>query len=194
MKEIIYRGANSCDSKIIADYLLMAGDSFFEFILDDLVPGFSAKQLLAQAVASPEGLRSHKNCYVAKHNDKIIGAINIFPVDALKDEDLRLFSGERLAYITDFNEVQDWGSMFLGSIAVDLPHRNQGIGSRLLDWALERARSQGFHRLSLHVWADNAIARRFYLHHGFQEIGGADLLPHPRLKHTGGTTLMNRAV
>jgi ribosomal protein S18 acetylase RimI-like enzyme len=194
MKDITYRTASPRDSKSIADYLLIAGDGFFEFILDGLLPGLSAKQLLAQAVVSPEGLRSYKNCYVAELNDKIIGAIEIFPVNALKDEDLRIFSGERLAYITDFNEVQDWGSMFLGSIAVDLPYRNQGIGSRLLHWALERTRSEGFDRLSLHVWEDNAIARRFYLRHGFQEIGGADLLPHPRLKHTGGTILMNRLI
>ncbi|NJM87526.1 MAG: hypothetical protein HC847_10355 [Hydrococcus sp. RU_2_2] len=29
-------------------------------MLDNLIPGFSSKQLLAQAIASPDGLRSHK--------------------------------------------------------------------------------------------------------------------------------------
>jgi GNAT superfamily N-acetyltransferase len=193
MQEIVYRIANPRDRNVIADYFLMASGGFLEFLLDNLIPGFSSKQLLAQAIASPEGLRSHKNCYVAELNNQIVGAINLFPVDALQEEDLSLFHGERLAYISDFNEVQDWGSMLLSSIAVAPHYQNQGIGTELLDRAIEHTHRNGLDRLSLHVWADNAIAQNFFTRRGFKAIGGADILPHPRLKHSGGTILMNRS-
>jgi GNAT superfamily N-acetyltransferase len=194
MQKIEYRIANPRDGKSIVDYFLMASEGFLEFLLDNLIPGFSSKQLLAQAIASPDGLRSHKNCYVAECDGKIIGAINIFPVDALQEEDLSLFHGERLAYISDFREVQDWGSMLLSTIAVDPHYQNQGIGTQLLDRAIEHTHHNGIDRISLHVWADNAIALKFFTNREFKAIGGADILPHPRLNHDGGTILMNRFV
>jgi GNAT superfamily N-acetyltransferase len=194
MPEIVYRIATPRDRNVIADYFLMASGGFLEFLLEKLILGFSPKQLLAQAISSPDGLRSHKNCYVAECDGKIIGAMNIFPVDALQEEDLSLFHGERLAYISDFNEVQDWGSMLLSSIAVNADYQNQGIGTQLLNRAIEHTHHNGCDRISLHIWEDNAIAQNFFITRGFQAIGGADIPPHPRLARSGGTILMNRIV
>lgn len=48
-----------------------------------------------------------------------------------------------------------------------LDRRGQGIGSRLLEAALERARAGGARRVFLETEEANAGARRFYLRHGF---------------------------
>lgn len=46
-------------------------------------------------------------------------------------------------------------------------HRGQGLGRRLLEAVLERARAAGCAAVSLEVRADNAIARRLYQSLGF---------------------------
>lgn len=194
MQDVTYCAANTGDSDAVADYLLMAEGGFFEFMLDDLIPGLSSKQLLAQAVASPEGLRSHQNCYVAELNSRVVGAINVFPVDALTNEDMTMFPSERLVHISALSNVQDWGNMFFSSIAVDPYYQNKGIGRHLLNLSMERTREDGFNRLSLHVWADNTVASCFYLRHSFREISRVNIQPHPRFNHVGGSILMNRLV
>ena len=76
-------------------------------------------------------------------------------------------------------ELQDWGSMFLNSLAVSDAHRGSGIGAKLLAWAEARAAEAGYDRLSLHVWADNIPAVNFYKARRFVQIGVAEIPPHP---------------
>lgn len=59
----------------------------------------------------------------------------------------------------------------LYSLAVDPRWRAQGIGSRLLSQALDRARREGRSEMRLEVRRDNHAARSFYVGHGFVEAG-----------------------
>ena len=59
---------------------------------------------------------------------------------------------ERHDHIRPMLALQDWGSMFLNSLAVSGAHRGFGIGAALLGWAEARAAEAGYDRLSLHVW------------------------------------------
>ncbi|XKH37034.1 GNAT family N-acetyltransferase [Azospirillum doebereinerae] len=47
------------------------------------------------------------------------------------------------------------------------------MAGRLLNWFYERARTGGFDRVTLHVWADNGSAQRLYAGEGFVEAGRA---------------------
>jgi ribosomal protein S18 acetylase RimI-like enzyme len=49
--------------------------------------------------------------------------------------------------------------------------RGRGVGSALLSAAIERAREQGLHKLSLGVFAHNDAAIALYRKHGFVEEG-----------------------
>ncbi|MCI4346990.1 MAG: GNAT family N-acetyltransferase [Thermoplasmata archaeon] len=51
--------------------------------------------------------------------------------------------------------------------AVDRRHRIHGVGSRLMDAFLERARLHGLHRVTLEVRVSNATAIRFYTKYQF---------------------------
>jgi len=47
-------------------------------------------------------------------------------------------------------------------------YRDKGVGSKLLDYALEFAQSQGCQRVTLLTDHDNTGAHRFYERHGFE--------------------------
>ncbi|MDE2561535.1 MAG: GNAT family N-acetyltransferase [Sphingomonadales bacterium] len=49
-----------------------------------------------------------------------------------------------------------------------------GLGARLMDWALDQARSHGADEIQLSVWSGNQDAQRFYTRYGFLKI--ADII------------------
>jgi len=85
---------------------------------------------------------------IARSNADIVGMVNL------------LFSistalGGKVAWLEDMVIHPDW--------------RNQGIGSELLETALEQCRREGLKRITLLTDADNQAAQRFYRKHGFSE-------------------------
>lgn len=49
--------------------------------------------------------------------------------------------------------------------------KGKGLGSILMEWALNQARANGAEELWLGVWEHNLEAREFYARHGFSEVG-----------------------
>jgi ribosomal protein S18 acetylase RimI-like enzyme len=68
-------------------------------------------------------------------------------------------------------ERRDPGDWYLQAIAVQPNRRGAGVGSQLLDTALEQARDSGAVRITLDVDAANRRARRLYERHGFEVAG-----------------------
>ena len=193
---IEYRAACFSDSLDIARFLCIAGGGLYEFLFDDIIPFMTATEFLAAGVAGDNSPISHRNCHVAVDtvSRRIVGAANVFPADLLNQETYPLVPHDRQEHIRAMLQLQDRGSMFLNALAVDESCRSAGVGTRLLDWAQVRARDGGFDRLSLHVWADNAAARAFYRARGFVDIAVADVAPHAKLAHCGGSFLMSLAL
>ncbi len=61
------------------------------------------------------------------------------------------------------------GAYYISELDVDPGHRNQGIGSALLDYAEEKARAGGLNRMALSTTMVNP-ARRLYERHGFRVV------------------------
>ena len=59
----------------------------------------------------------------------------------------------------------------LGNVAVDVEWRNRGVGRRLVEAALERARAREAEECFLEVRESNLVARRLYEELGFAAIG-----------------------
>jgi ribosomal protein S18 acetylase RimI-like enzyme len=193
---IEYRAARFGDSLDVARFLCMAGGGLYEFLFDDIVPFMTATEFLAAGVAGEDSPISHRNCHVAVDavSGRIVGAANVFPADLLNRETDPLVPPDRQEHIRAMLQLQDRGSMFLNALAVDERCRGAGVGARLLDWAQARAQDGGLDRLSLHVWADNLTAREFYRRRGFVDVAVADVAPHARLAHRGGSVLMSLAL
>jgi len=69
-------------------------------------------------------------------------------------------------------EVSQHGFGEIG-MAVSREWRGRGVGSALMVAAIEWAREQGLHKLSLSVWPQNAAAIALYRKYGFVEEGRA---------------------
>lgn len=193
---ITYRMARPDESGELARYMCIAGGGLYEFLFDDLIPFVTAVDLLSAGIGGERYPVSYRNCCVAALGDDgaIVAAANVFPADMLKDDNYLLLGSERHSHVRPMLELQDWGSMFLNSLAVSDAYRGSGIGAKLLDWANARTTEAGLDRLSLHVWADNIPALNFYKARGFVEVGVAAIPPHPRLPHNGGSILMSKAM
>ena len=72
--------------------------------------------------------------------------------------------------------------------------RGQGVGTRLLAAARERARRLGCRALSLICFAENGDARRLYEREGFTVVGRRDIVPHPMIQAAGEALLMTAPV
>ena len=62
----------------------------------------------------------------------------------------------------DSNIFVDKKTLYIDDLCVDSAHRHKHIGKSLYDYALELARREGCHDLTLNVWAQNTDAVRFY--------------------------------
>lgn len=60
--------------------------------------------------------------------------------------------------------------LHVGNLAIDLPFRRRGIGSRLLSVLLDLASAKGIGRTTLEVRASNAKAISLYRKFGFKEV------------------------
>lgn len=57
------------------------------------------------------------------------------------------------------------------SVYVDRAYRARGVGSRLLEVLLDRARAVGYHKVVLTAMAHNTAGRALYARFGFREVG-----------------------
>ncbi len=196
ISDISYRHATTEDSSAVASYICLAGDGLYEFLLDGLIPGFTSTEILKWTVGVLDSPLSYKNCFVAVDtgNNEIAGLINLFPADELRDQGHELISTERWRFLEPVFSFQDWGSLFINSLAVGRKWRQCGIGGRLLDHSLERAKSEDYDSVSLHVWSDNLKAISFYEKRGFVTVDTVALPDHPEFPGKSGSILMHRGV
>ena len=62
---------------------------------------------------------------------------------------------------------------FIDDLLVDQTHRGRGVGTMLMDAAVQWGKENGFHGISLETQDNNLLACRFYLKYGFK-LGGID--------------------
>lgn len=190
--EIVLRAGRSGDAEAVAELMLEAGGGLFEFLLHGVVPDKTPADLLALAVAGDSGPYSHRNTLVAEAEGRVVAMINAYPAELMKEDPRDLLPQDRLDHVGELEEIEDWSSFFISSMAVAEAYRRKGVATRLLAWAFQQAERQGFDRVSLHVWADNEAARRLYEGQGFVVGGRARIAPHPRLRRAGESLLMIR--
>jgi GNAT superfamily N-acetyltransferase len=186
---MILRAALPSDAYALAELSLMAGDGMYEFLLEEMAPREMLAGLMARNMRQDTGANSWRHCWVAEEQG-VVGMIHAFPAAWLRDEERDILPRDRVQLLDPVDQAQDWDSFLVNAVAVRSPCRRQGIGGRLMEWAIQQARAGGFARLSMNVWQDNTAARALCEQAGFRLQIRIEVPPHPGLSHTGGSLLM----
>ena len=186
---VILRAALPSDAYALAELSIMAGDGMYEFLLDEMAPREMLAGLMARSLKQDTGGSSWRHCWVAQEQG-VVGMINAFPAAWLREEERDILPQDRVQLLDPIDQAQDWDSFLVNAVAVRPSYRRQGIGRRLMEWAIQQARAGGFARLTINVWQDNAAARALCEQAGFRPQTRIEVPPHPGLSHTGGSLLM----
>jgi len=159
---------------VFARYLDEAAEGFFSFLL-----GRRALEIIAKAFIQPGHDYSFQNVIFAEHDNVIAGMASgytskqhqCFSDQALKKAaggwSLRIMTvGILFASLLKALDTVTDGDFYLQAIAIDKEFRGKGIGSALIDFIEDRARSSEANRLSLDVLASNEDAYRLYERRG----------------------------
>jgi ribosomal protein S18 acetylase RimI-like enzyme len=121
-----------------------------------------------QDILDLEGRGDASELLIAERDGELVGCVSYFP------------PGSKASYPSDaFSErwPDDWSAIRL--LAVDPEARGGGVGRRLTDACIDRARAQGAPVLGLHTTAPMAIARAMYERMGFVRAPRFDFRPGP---------------
>ncbi len=190
---IVFRAAAPTDAYPLAELSILAGDGMYEFLLEEMAPREMLAGLIARTMKQDAGGFSWRHCFVADYKG-VVGMINAFPAAWLREEERDILPQDRVQILDPIDQVQDWESFLVNSVAVRPEHRRQGIGTRLMRMAIEQAKEGAFARLTANVWADNVAARALFEREGFAAQTQVEVAPHPSLAHVGGSLLMARQI
>lgn len=115
-----------------------------------------------------EGRAADSDLLVAVVDGRVTGCVSYYP------------PGAKAAYPSDsFSErwPGEWSAIRL--LAVDPSARGEGIGRRLTEACIERAREQGAPAIGLHTTAPMSVARAMYERMGFEREPRYDFRPGP---------------
>lgn len=178
------RSARPEDVPQIAPLMIETGAGVFEFLFEGLAPEGALAQILEPVIFAAEGPYSLQHHLVAERDGNFAGFINAFPACLIRDQDPGPIPQERMDHFAPTNEIMDWESFYLNSMAVLPSDRGHGIGQALLEGILNKARRLGFQNVTLQVWEGNEGARRLYERHRFAITRTAVLESHPMLPET----------
>jgi GNAT superfamily N-acetyltransferase len=117
-----------------------------------------------------EGRASESELLVAEHDEAVVGCVSYFP------------PGSKASYPSDaFSEhwPPEWAAFRL--LAVNPSARGSGVGRRLTEVCIERARGQGAPTLGLHTTQPMRVARAMYERMGFERASKYDFHPSPQI-------------
>ncbi len=150
-------------------------------------------------LADPANDLSLKNTVVAEADGRRIGAMIFYREGhaSMNEAD----SGMRPALpaeLTDalrpYRELSDPESLFIAEICFLPEARGKGLGTRLLQYALDAAIEAGLPRVTLRVFSLNQGAVRLYQRIGFEIVGERPVIPHPDIRVAGSVYLMSYAL
>ena len=188
---MVFRPALPADAYALAELSIMAGDGLYEFLLEEMAPKEMLAGLIARTMKQETGGFTWRHCFVA--DDKgVVGMVNAYPAAWLREEEQNILPQDKVRTLDPIDQAQDWDSFLVNGIAVREPYRRQGIGTRLMEWAFEQARTGGFARISANVWEDNVAGRGLFADQGFDLQTRIQVAEHIGLSHEGGSLLMVR--
>ena len=191
-----YRQGEKQDCRAIAELDYMASGGAVEYLFHDLIPNMSAIDVLVNGLEQDEYPHTYRSAVVAEYNNQIVGVALAYPAKfhCITSQLESFLPKDRLDHFHDFYSSRVEGSYLLDVLSVNSDFTGKGIGGKLLQLTIDKARDEGFNVLSLIVFADNDEAIRLYKNKGFEIVKSIELKRHKLIPHDGGCLLMMRAL
>ncbi len=178
--QIRFGGAE--DRAEIVGSIRMAGAGIFEHLLDGVLPGVKAEDLLLLAVSDLSSPYHFDNAVLVEEKGEVLGCMLGYPAGQYELPAMlrTMIPKSRLAPLQHLIEGRVDDSFYINTLAVREDSHRRGIGRVLLETAAGIAEEGGFQMLSLHVWKENTIAVDNYRSIGFEFV---DEVPMPKSEH-----------
>jgi ribosomal protein S18 acetylase RimI-like enzyme len=188
------RPARKSDAAALAVLVDIAGEGMPSHMWSTMKePGQSLLEFGRSRAARDTGAFSWRNATVAEIDTEVAGCL----IDYRLDDPYE--SGD-LIQIPDVVrpliqlEAKAPGSWYVNVLATFPEFRGQGLGSRFLHFAEERARAAGAGEASIIVAGDNSGAMRLYTRVGYGERARAPLVTFSGAAHGGDWVLLTKKV
>ncbi len=112
---------------------------------------------------------SHKNCIVYEENKVVRGVMVFYGGDQREALDRGILNHLQRTKnpLNSLDRECFEDEFYIDSLAVDEDFRNRGIATKLFEYAMDQAITQGFTKLALLVDSDNTAAQQYYKNLGF---------------------------
>ena len=185
---ITIRQATREDCARIARLFMISSDGLAEYIWSKIeAPELSLLEIGERRYVREGVTFSYQNCLVAEKDGAVVGMLHSYrmpepdPAEATQSID---------PVLAPYAELEDYGSLYISSVAIFHEHRGLGIGTRLMQEARRRARALGLETLSLICFEKNFRAMRLYKRIGFQELRRRPIVAHPFLHYREGNAVL----
>ena len=182
------RPAVADDVEFLAECIYAVSAGVAQTLLDGLMPGIKATDLLGMALRDEHSHYSHKNCVLAEVDGRPAGLLFAYDAALQHIPPLveRVIPARRMDSVRELLTISVPGSLYINTLWVDTNLRGFGLADALLDCAGALAEDMGLRSLSLFAWHDNERARAFYARHGFRPIKTIISLGDMRALHPDG--------
>ncbi len=151
-----------CQNKDIADT-----SEFYDKIVKYLDEGTNYPRWIYKVYPSEESVKAmvkEESQYVCIVDEKISGAF------VLNDKPQGCYWKANWS-----KEIDDGSYMVLQTLAIDPSMQRQGLASDMIDFCIDKAKSEGYEAIRIDVILDNYPAKKLFEKSGFKYVGDVDL-------------------
>jgi ribosomal protein S18 acetylase RimI-like enzyme len=163
-----FRPATIDDATVLAELVNYAGEGLPLYLWGQMAePGEAAWDVGRRRAARAEGSFSYRNATIIEHDIQCAGCLIGYEIPNNPEP----VPNDMPAMFVPLQELENLapGTWYINVLAVRPQFRRQGLGTRLLGLADERAEALGTRGLSVIVSNANTGARRLYEHCGYNE-------------------------
>jgi len=188
------RPANKSDASHLAVLVDIAGEGMPSAMWATMTaPGQSALEVGRSRAARETGQFSFRNAIMIEVDGEVAGCLIDYRLDDPYDTgDLDALPAAVRPLVE--LEAQAPGSWYINVLATFPEFRGQGLGSRLLDHAKDRARAAGAREASIIVASENEGAVRLYTRVGYKERARRPVVTFPGEVRSGDWVLLTKPV
>jgi ribosomal protein S18 acetylase RimI-like enzyme len=185
--------ATADDAPDLTKFIQMAGSGIFEQLLDGILFGIKAADVLGMAVIDEQSTLHYENAIVVEENGLTLGCVLGYPSEeyGLPPVIRTMARKSRLTPLQRLFESRLDESFYINTLAVKEDERGRGIARILLDAVAGIAVERKFNRLSLHAWSDYEPAMAVYRSFGFNVVDEIKIPASKYLHHKGPMVLMS---